>query len=495
VYRLRSLAPLALLLALAGTATADVVHLKSGGSVEGSVSEDGENVRVVLATGTLIFSLASVERIERKETREELLRKAMLELGPDDGQRALELTAEADAAGLTNLADAILREAAERAPEDRHVRDALRRRRVLRDALPDEDGSAERLVSEFGQGATIVRTNHFIIVHDVSHQSARLRGDLLEMAWRKFHELASALQLEPKTISSRREIMLFRHHDRWVQATGVSRELLRGMSGLYVGKNGRVLLFDPSQSPQARDAAKQLDNEIAALETTRQEVDAHEAELDRLEERLDALTARTVEVLAKRQQLRQEIDQARMWVAKQRRKLAERAEELRAFGRELQGWESRESLASTTHEACHQLAFATGVGRMGEPRWLTEGLATLFELDSQQDFVLAAPNRGRLRDVRNSWAEAKGGDLRRIVTGEMFNDPDVSASLAYAEAWSLAHYLARRHAAAFSRYVRESKLLPARAAGVRDRIAEFAEFFGDDIDALERDWRRYVQRL
>ncbi len=493
--KLESFARCALVLALAAIATADVVHLKNGGRVEGRVTEDGDTVRVELSTGTLTFPLKSVDRIERKETHEERLRKAVLELGPEDSERALELVAEADAAGLTSLANTILRDAAKSAPDDAVLSEALERRRVLRDALPDEEGSVERLVSEFGKGATIVRTNHFIIVHDVSHQSARLRGDLLEMAWSKFHELAYVLQVEPKTIPSRREIMLFSDHDRWVRATGVSRDLLRGMSGLFVGKSGRVMLFDPSQSPQAREAGEKLETEIAALEKTRREVDAHEEELDLLEERLDAMTERTVDVLAKRQQLKQEIEAARTWVEEQRQKLDARAGQLRDFGQELRGWESRESLASTTHEACHQLAFATGVGRMGEPRWLTEGLATLFELDSKQDFVLEAPNRGRLRDVRRYWAQSIGGDLRRIVTGEMFNDPDVSASLVYAEAWSLAHYLTRRHADAFSRYVRESKLITARKGGVHERIAEFAEFFGDDIDSLERDWRRYVERL
>lgn len=58
----------ALLLCLAATsARADVVHLKSGGKVEGKVVDQGEKLQIQTATGTVTVSKEDVLRVEKKD--------------------------------------------------------------------------------------------------------------------------------------------------------------------------------------------------------------------------------------------------------------------------------------------------------------------------------------------------------------------------------------------------------------------------------------------
>src|SRR6185436_647047 len=102
-------------------------------------------------------------------------------------------------------------------------------------------------------------------------------------------------------------------------------------------------------------------------------------------------------------------------------------------------------------EACHQLAFALGVSRAGQPLWLVEGLATLFEAQSRTSFVLEAPNGPRLKDVRTIWDRNEGGRLRDVVTDAVFSVP-AREGAAYAESWSLSYFLANRRREAFSRF-------------------------------------------
>lgn len=54
-------------LILAGFAHADVIHLKSGGKIEGRVTEDGDSIKVDTGHGTVTIKRIDIDRIEKKE--------------------------------------------------------------------------------------------------------------------------------------------------------------------------------------------------------------------------------------------------------------------------------------------------------------------------------------------------------------------------------------------------------------------------------------------
>ena len=110
-------------------------------------------------------------------------------------------------------------------------------------------------------------------------------------------------------------------------------------------------------------------------------------------------------------------------------------------------WEQNAS--TIIHEATHQTAFNTGVhSRFGTPpRWVAEGLGTLYEARgfwnsrsyTQQSDRL---NTGRLAQFREFIAAGRpaGAFVDMISSDRIFQR---NPAAAYAEAWALSFYLAR----------------------------------------------------
>ena len=491
----RPIATLILALGLglaASTATADVVVLKSGRRVTGRVEEDADVVRVVMAGGVLRFARGDVERIERSELPEEEVARRRAELAPGDVTGALALAEFAGVSGLVAARGELLELALGWAPDDADVRRLRDRWRVHEREIPAAPEAEVALAALHGPGARIHRTKHWRIAHVGDPALARRRGEMLEAAWRKFHGLAERIGMEPRVLGDRLEAHLFPDHASWMAAVGLPAEKVGGMNGLFLGTTGRIYLYDTATSPRARAAREEASGEIAALAEARAALETQREQLALLERAL-AEPGR-VQGEDRRRKLEAWVAEAKEKIVHHAAEVSRREGELRRYEAEVERYFSEENLASTTHEACHQIAYATGVNRMGQARWLVEGLATLFEVTSRASFVLEAPNEGRLRDVRAAWAAGRGGDVARIVTDACYRDGE-SESLAYAESWSLCYFLAMRRPEAFARYVRESAALPETQASAPARLAEFRRFFGDDLDALARDWRGYVSRL
>jgi hypothetical protein len=98
------------------------------------------------------------------------------------------------------------------------------------------------------------------------------------------------------------------------------------------------------------------------------------------------------------------------------------------------------------HEALHQAAFNGGLhNRFGEtPRWVAEGLGTLFEsrgVWNSRQYSTAADrvNRGQLESFRRYLARRKSSALPELISSDRAFNNDVAG--AYAEAWALTHFL------------------------------------------------------
>lgn len=153
------------------------------------------------------------------------------------------------------------------------------------------------------------------------------------------------------------------------------------------------------------------------------------------------------------------------------------------------------------HEATHQTAFNVGVhARLAEnPRWLVEGLATLFEARGvyraeARDSIADRLNPGRLAAFRYLAGDRPSGQLQNLVASDtLFRvDPDA----AYAEAWALSLYLSETRGAQYARYLLATgnrKLGEKYAAA--DRLADFAAVFGSDLELFEANFLRWMSEL
>ncbi len=161
-----------------------------------------------------------------------------------------------------------------------------------------------------------------------------------------------------------------------------------------------------------------------------------------------------------------------------------------------------ENAVTIIHEATHQTAFNVGVHRRfaAVPRWLVEGLATMFEApgvwSARYDHMRAdRVNRGRLAGFRRYVAGRRqpGSLAMLLATDDAFrSDPDG----AYAEGWALSFYLCETQPRLYAAYLEKTAQRPAFSdypAG--ERMADFQAIFGSDLKLFEAKFLRYMQEV
>ncbi len=160
-----------------------------------------------------------------------------------------------------------------------------------------------------------------------------------------------------------------------------------------------------------------------------------------------------------------------------------------------------ENAATIIHEATHQTAFNVGIHNRfaDQPRWLVEGLATMFEArgvwNSQSFHSLHDRlNAGRLADFRAGLPKRQPGTLASLVASDQLFRTNSTA--AYAEAWALTLYLCetrpRQLAEYFDRTATRADFSSYFAA---QRVADFAECFGSDFKQLEANFLNWMKDI
>lgn len=151
------------------------------------------------------------------------------------------------------------------------------------------------------------------------------------------------------------------------------------------------------------------------------------------------------------------------------------------------------------HEVTHQTAFNTGVHARfaGCPRWLAEGLGTLYEargIHSSREFPNRADriNRQRLTDYKRLFPkEVDAARLGELISSDRPFDRDVSQ--AYAISWALTFYLVESQPRRYADYL---ALTAARPPGEpypeAKRLADFTKIFGDNFPMLAARLSRFM---
>lgn len=164
--------------------------------------------------------------------------------------------------------------------------------------------------------------------------------------------------------------------------------------------------------------------------------------------------------------------------------------------------EAERTVATIVHEATHQLAFNCGLGtRYADiPLWVSEGVAIYFEtpdLGSSTGWRnIGAVNRFQLAAFRQYAQRRPPGSLKSLLSSDSRLQNSRDAADGYAEAWALNYFLIRQRP---KQYVEYFKLLSQKPPLVRDdaakRLAEFTQFFGDDLDQLDTEFMRYMAKV
>jgi hypothetical protein len=157
-----------------------------------------------------------------------------------------------------------------------------------------------------------------------------------------------------------------------------------------------------------------------------------------------------------------------------------------------------ENAATIIHEAAHQTAFNTGVHRRfgAAPRWIVEGLGTMFEAEGVWDSThrnsrQSRYNRGRLAQFKRLLSSRPEKSLEDLITGDQLFKTNVDR--AYAEAWAFSFFLVETRPKKYSELLARTS---ARSAFARydaaDRLADFTAIFGSNLRHLEAEYLQFM---
>lgn len=154
------------------------------------------------------------------------------------------------------------------------------------------------------------------------------------------------------------------------------------------------------------------------------------------------------------------------------------------------------------HEGTHQVAFNLGLhARCGQnPKWLVEGLATVFEAPGIRNSSANHGVKSRINRERYLWFGnyAKTRRVRNSLEDFLTGDADFSAQTldAYSQAWAFTFFLVETRAQKYSQYLQKvAKRNPLREYLPAERLADFQSIFGKESRVLEAQFLRFMEQI
>jgi hypothetical protein len=161
----------------------------------------------------------------------------------------------------------------------------------------------------------------------------------------------------------------------------------------------------------------------------------------------------------------------------------------------------QQNFSTVLHEASHQTAFNTGIHSRWSPppRWVAEGLGTMFEArgvadsrtyTSQQDRI----NRSRLNDFKAILPKHKPEALTDMISSDrQFESDPINA---YALAWAFTFFLVEQTPRDYARYLEKTASRPAFTPYTSaQRLKDFTDVFGENFALLDAHFLRFIGDL
>ena len=152
------------------------------------------------------------------------------------------------------------------------------------------------------------------------------------------------------------------------------------------------------------------------------------------------------------------------------------------------------------HEATHQVAYNIGLhSRGGEtPRWVVEGMATVFEPEAMRTATAGSLPKQRLNWERHlvfqNFVQTKRRQpksLRSFIESEDLYESSVLDF--YAQSWALTFFLVETRPRNYSAYLKRIAARdPFAEYPAKERLADFKETIHADVDWLDTQFVKYI---
>lgn len=338
---------------------------------------------------------------------------------------------------------------------------------------PDDiDVGVRTIQSRLSPAFRTHETNHFIILSDAGADTMRQLAGTLERTYHQFDRACRRLKLKTKPLVRKFPCVLFRQRDDFrVFARKYDRVSAEWVGGYYANADNYMVFYSAGDDPGVAEANAQFDKWTRDLNEVNDEI--HEARSSHQTERA--------------QQLKEYASKLDQHIKKERRRFTDSIR--------------TESVARTIHETVHLLAFNSGIqSRLRvSPFWLSEGLATNFEVD---DFRFAFgpdfENAARREKFTKYLNEEKLIPLRSFVTtSDTSTLNGERADILYQQTYAFFRWLYRFHRDELARFIHryaqppgEDGALPSGDLTTADHIKVFESIFGQ-VESIEKKWLRW----
>jgi hypothetical protein len=164
--------------------------------------------------------------------------------------------------------------------------------------------------------------------------------------------------------------------------------------------------------------------------------------------------------------------------------------------------QAERTVATIVHEACHQIAFNSGLQtRLGDnPLWFSEGLATFFEspdLNTQNGWGgIGKVNWHNFQNLKRYLPVRPKDSLEQLLLDDNRLRSGDTMTNGYAEAWGLTYFLIKSKPKQFAAYIKILReRMPGNQSTPKERIEIFQRCFGDDLGKTDKEFLRFLQNV
>jgi len=471
---------------------ADVVHLTNGDTLEGTIEDLGDSLKIKCGGATIVIEKSRVVRVEAKKLPEQIFAEKLASLNRADAAACFDIARWCRDNGMEDEYGRMLEMTLKADPNHAEAAKLLYQYNKIFRSLPRSRAAEERLKREFGSSFRIKRTRHYRICYDCDAMFLAGRSRLFENVYKRFYLYFESNGFDLRTITDRFEAVLFdsreefvEHIRRAAQDPGRSPEARAGLAalvktaGYYMLREKRVVFYNAIHDEGYERQRKQIESMQRSLKQNKDMVRRSPAN--------GTFTVRLPDGGVER------VSRARLLklIREEEKRLVEAKKRLSRTAKRDQNVET------TVHEATHQLTFETGLldPRADVPLWVVEGIAMFFEPTSCGDWKgVGRLNSVRLHDFKTLSARP---DMRELVrSNNLFYSGGLKEiASAYAQAWALFYFLERKHHDDFMRYLKLlGKKQPGKEYDEAERIRDFQEILGP-IEELQLRWISYMNRL
>jgi hypothetical protein len=335
-----------------------------------------------------------------------------------------------------------------------------------------------RLIKEFGSDCEVATTRHYVVC--APNGRARTYCDVFEKTWRRFHMYFAVRGFELSDPEF--PMIAFVLNDRKSFLDYARKENAHvdsSILGYYWSTHNRIIMFEDQKSQasilnqnsateERRLAVSLRDSNRGGVltEPTRLEDDAWNWAFGSSDPATNSAHSNTLDAMASRAGINSNL---------------------------------RETMI---HEATHQLGYNLGLhNRTGRnPKWVVEGLATVFETPGIEEFAMDRDAKKRVNPGWHYGFQKFVKDGRPESYLEIFIRDDKSFDTqmghAYAQAWALSFWLIETRPREYAKFLQKmASTEVTQQLTPESRVDLFKESFGKNLVMLDAEMLRYYARL